>query len=49
MEVVPVHDIPRKEAVASLSRHRLARYGVIDPPEIMQSVIRAEKDLTEGV
>jgi hypothetical protein len=38
MELVPISDIPRTDAITALSRHRLARYGVEDPPEVLHKV-----------
>lgn len=38
MELVPIRDIPRADAITALSHHRLARYGVQDPPEVLHKV-----------
>ena len=39
MELVPICDIPRADAITALSTHRLARYGVQDPPEVLNKVL----------
>jgi hypothetical protein len=39
MELIPVFDIPRAEALTALSRHRIARYGAQDSPETLSKVI----------
>ena len=49
MELVPVCDIPRAEAVSALFHHRLARYGVKDPPEILNKVNIHPVMLTAGL
>jgi hypothetical protein len=38
MELIPVFDIPRAEALTALSRHRVARYGAKDSPETLSKV-----------
>jgi len=38
MELIPVFDIPRAEALTALSRHRVARYGAQDSPETLSKV-----------
>jgi len=38
MELIPVLDILRAEALTALSRHRVARYGVQDSPETLSQV-----------
>jgi len=38
MELLHIWDIPRKQAVTALSRHRLARFGLHDPPELLSEV-----------
>jgi len=38
MELVPISDIPRGQAVTALSQHRLTRYGLEESPEILSRV-----------
>lgn len=38
MELVPICDIPRADAITALSHHRIARYQVQDPPEVLHKV-----------
>lgn len=47
MELVPVCDIPRADALSALSHHRLARYGVEDPEEVLHKVYSRQNIVTE--
>jgi hypothetical protein len=40
MELVPIFDIPQKQAITALHRHRQSRYGVEESPEVLSKVAR---------
>jgi hypothetical protein len=47
MELVPVCDIPRNQAVTALSRHRSASFDVQDAPELLSQVNQMRLNLIE--
>jgi hypothetical protein len=38
LELIPVPDIPRSQAISALSHHRSARYGIEESPELLSKV-----------